>query len=269
MPDGTQGRPLAVVTGASTGIGRALARCAAEDGCDLVIVANEPEIEDAAQEFRGLGAQVDVVQTDLSTEEGVLALWNQVGARDVDYLMANAGLTLGHRFVDQEWPRVEELLGLNIVGTTLLLHRALPRMQARGQGRVLITGSIAGFIPGSHQAVYNASKAYLDMLSFALNDEMKEYGVTVTCLMPGPVETPIFDRGDMRDSAMGSAPIPLKDTPEHTARLGYEAMKAGRAGMTPGLMNKLITSFAGVLPEPLLARMNRWMSETDEDKERA
>lgn len=259
---------LAVVTGASSGIGLELARCAAEDGCDLVICADEARIEDAARDLRQYGGQVEVVQADLSTEEGVLALWHQVGAREVDYLMANAGLTLGHAFTDQQWPDIQRLLGLNILGTTLLLHRALPRMQARGQGRVLVTGSIAGFMPGSYQAVYNASKAYLDMLAFALNDEMKEHGVTVTCLMPGPVETPIFDRGDMRDSAMGSAPVPLKDTPEHTARAGYEAMKAGKAGMTPGLMNKLIVGFAGLLPEPLLARMNRWVSETDRDEER-
>ena len=260
MPD----RKLAVVTGASTGIGRELARCAAQDGCDLVICSNEAEIEDAARDLRQYGGQVDVVQTDLSTEEGVLALWHQVGAREVDYLMANAGITLGHAFVEQEWPDIQRLLGLNILGTTLLLHRALPRMQSRGEGRVLVTGSIAGFIPGSYQAVYNASKAYLDMLSFALNDEMKDHGVTVTCLMPGPVETPVFDRGDMRDSVMGRTS--LKDTPEHTAQAGYEAMKAGRAGMTPGLMNKLIVGFAGLLPEPMLARMNRWMSETDEDR---
>jgi short-subunit dehydrogenase len=263
MPD----RKLAIVTGASTGIGRELARCAAEDGCDLIICANEAEIEDAARDLRQLGGSIEVVQADLSTQEGVLALWHQVGAREVDYLMANAGITLGHAFVDQEWPRIEELLGLNILGTTLLLHRALPRMQARGEGRVLVTGSIAGFIPGSYQAVYNASKAYLDSLAFALNDEMRERGVTVTCLMPGPVETPVFDRGDMRDSVMGSTS--MKDSPENTARAGYEAMKAGKAGMTPGLMNKLITTFAGVLPEPVLARMNRWMSETDEDKEKA
>jgi short-subunit dehydrogenase len=260
MPD----RKLAIVTGASTGIGLELARCAAEDGCDLVICADEARIEEAAAELRSLGGTVEAVQADLSTEYGVLTLWHHVGAREVDYLMANAGLTLGHAFVDQQWPDIQRLLGLNILGTTLLLHRALPRMQSRGEGRVLITGSIAGFMPGSYQAVYNASKAYLDSLALALNDEMKEKGVTVTCLMPGPVDTPIFDRGDMRDSVMGRTS--LKDTPEHTARAGYEAMKAGRSGMTPGLMNKLITTFAGVLPEPVLARMNRWMSETDADK---
>ena len=265
MPD----RLLAVVTGASSGIGKELARCAAQDGCDLVIAANEPAIEDVARELRGLGVGVDVVDADLSTEEGVIALTDAIGARDVDYLMANAGLTLGHAFIDQGWLDIRELLGLNIVGTTQLLHRILPRMKIRGQGRVLVTGSIAGYIPGSYQAVYNASKAYLDSLSFALNDELREHGVTVTCLMPGPVDTPIFERADMEDSVMGSAPVGIKDTPEHTARLGYEAMKAGRAGMTPGLMNKLITTFAGVLPETVLARMNRWMSETDEDKQKS
>ena len=263
MPD----RKLAVVTGASTGIGRELARCAAEDGCDLVICANEPILEEAARDLRDLGVQVDVVQVDLSTEDGIVALTDQIGTREVDYLMANAGITLGHAFVDQGWLDIRELLGLNVVGTTQLLHRVLPRMKLRGEGRVLVTGSIAGFIPGSYQAVYNASKAYLDSLSFALNDELKEHGVTVTCLMPGPVDTEVFRRGDMEDSPMGKTS--LKDTPEHTARLGYEAMKAGRAGMTPGLMNKLITTFAGVLPETVLARMNRWMSETDEDKQKS
>ncbi|TNC71655.1 SDR family NAD(P)-dependent oxidoreductase [Rubellimicrobium roseum] len=265
MPD----RPFAVVTGASTGIGRELARCAAEDGCDLLICADEAEIDAAAHDLRRHGGQVEALRADLSTEEGVLALWHQVGAREIDYLMANAGLTLGHAFADQDWPDIRRLLRLNVLGTTLLLHRALPRMRAQGRGRVLVTGSIAGFVPGSYQAVYNASKAYLDMLSFALNDEMKEHGVTVTCLMPGPVDTPIFERGDMADSAMGSAPVPIKDTPEHTARAGYEAMKAGKAGMTPGLLNKLVVGFAGLLPEPLLARMNRWVSETERDDDRA
>jgi short-subunit dehydrogenase len=116
MPD----RLLAVVTGASSGIGKELARCAAQDGCDLVIAANEPAIEDVARELRDLGVGVDVVDADLSTEEGVIALTDAIGAREVDYLMANAGLTLGHAFVDQGWLDIRELLGLNIVGTTQL-----------------------------------------------------------------------------------------------------------------------------------------------------
>lgn len=253
---------LALVTGASSGIGLELARCAAKDGCDLIVVANEPEIEDAAVALRGHGVSVEAVRVDLSTEEGVQELWAAVGARDVDYLMANAGITLGHAFVDEEWPRIREMLNLNVVGTTLLLHRALPRMIVRGEGRVLVTGSIAGLIPGSFQAVYNATKAYLDSLSVALRDEVKDSGVTVTCLMPGLTDTRAFERADMdEDTPVGRTS--LKAEPADVAEAGYEAMKAGRAGMTPGLVNKLITTFAGVLPEPLLARMNRWMSEPD------
>jgi short-subunit dehydrogenase len=256
-----EGRPFAVITGASTGIGRALADCAARDGCDLLICADEARIEDAARELRAGGAQVEAVQADLSTEEGGEALWSAVGGRDVDYLCANAGAVLGHAFVEQDWTRIRTMLGLNVTGTTLLLHRALGAMAARGRGRVLVTGSIAGFVPGSHQAVYNASKAYLDSLSFALREEMKDCDVTVTCLMPGPVETPIFARGDMKDTPMGR--MPGKDDPARVAEAGWEAMKAGRAGITPGLMNKLVTTFAGLVPDTILARLNRALAEPD------
>lgn len=265
MPDAANAagaRPLAVVTGASSGIGLELARCAAEDGCDLVIAAEDAAIEDAARDLRRLGASVEAVQVDLATESGVLMLWEQVGIREVDYLLANAGRVLGHAFVDQDWPRVAEVIDLNIRGTTLLLHRALPRMVTRGRGRVLITGSIAGFVPSSYQAVYGATKAYLDSLSYALRDELAGSDVTVTCLMPGLTDTPIFERGDMSDTPVGQTG--LKADPADVARAGFEAMKAGRAGMTPGLANKLVATFAGVLPDPLLARLSRWMSEPTE-----
>ena len=263
MPEAVGARPLAVVTGASTGIGLELARCAAEDGCDLLIAADEPEIEEAAVQLRLLGVSVEAVQVDLATEAGVLELWERVGIREVDYLLANAGRVIGHAFVDQEWPRVAEVIDLNVRGTTLLLHRALPRMVTRNQGRVLITGSIAGYVPSSYQAVYAATKAYLDSLSFALRDELAETDVTVTCLMPGVTDTPIFERGEMGDTPVGRTS--LKADPADVARAGYEAMKAGRAGMTPGLMNKLMVTFAGVLPETMLARMSRWLSEPEGD----
>ncbi len=256
-----EARPLAVVTGASTGIGRALALGAARDGCDLLICADEARIEEAARELRGLGARVDVAQADLSAEEGVEALWAAAGGRPVDYLCANAGVTLGHAFVEQDWARLRGLLGLNVVGTTRLLHLALPGMVARGGGRVLVTGSIAGFVPGSYQAAYNASKAYLDSLSYALRDELRDTEVTVTCLMPGPVETEVFARGGMEDTPMGRTPF--KDDPARVAEAGWEAMKAGRAGVTPGLVNKLATTFAGLVPDTLLARLNRLVSEPD------
>lgn len=249
---------LAVVTGASSGIGLELARLAAQDGHDLVVCAQEQEIENAAHTLRGFGVSVEAVKADLSTEEGVLALWHAVGAREVDILMANAGTAQGHAFVEQDWPRVREVIGLNVMGTTLLLHRALPRMLARGEGRILVTGSVVGFIPGSFQAVYNASKAYIDSLAFALAEEVKDSAVTITCLMPGAVDTGIFADADMEDTVVGQAP---KAGPEWVARKGYEAMLAGASGVTPGVLNKIMKGFTGVLPEAVLAKLHRFMAE--------
>ena len=261
-----EGRPFAVVTGASSGIGLELARCAARDGCDLLVCAEEARIEEVARDLRAAGATVEAVQADLSTEAGVEALWAAVGAREVDHLCANAGVTLGRAFVEQDWPRIRALVGLNVLGTTRLLHLALARMAARGRGRVLVTGSIAGFVPGSHQAVYNASKAYLDSLAYALRDELRETEVTVTCLMPGPVETEVFERGDMADTPIGRTR--LKDDPARVAEAGWEAMKAGRAGITPGLANRLAATFAGLVPDTVLARLNRWVAEPDGETRR-
>lgn len=261
------GRKLAVVTGASTGIGLELARCAAEDGCDLIIVANEAAIESAAHDLRAHGGQVEALEVDLSTEEGVLMLWNQVGIREVDYLMANAGAGQGHAFVEQDWPKLREAIGLNVTGTTLLIHRALPRMLARKEGRILITGSIAGYMPGAFQAVYNATKAYLDSISYAIREEIKDQDteVTITCLMPGATDTAFFERADMEDTPVGSSDS--KASAADVAKAGYEAMKAGKSGIVPGLMNKLITTFAGVIPETILARMHRAMSEPASNKD--
>lgn len=271
MPDDPQAagaRPLAVVTGASSGIGLELARCAAQDGCDLVICAQDDAIEEAARELRLLGAAVEAVRADLSTEAGVLLLWERVGAREVDYLCANAGVALGDAFVEEEWARIDAMLKLNVVGTTLLLHRALPRMLTRTQGRILVTGSIAGFVPGAFMAVYNATKAYLDSLSYAVREEIKDFGgdVTITCLMPGLTDTPVFERADMMDTPVGKAGSLVKSDPADVARAGWEAMKAGKAGVTPGLVNKLITTFAGIIPDTILAQLNRLQAEPADGK---
>src|SRR3546814_5827442 len=109
--------------------------------------------------------------------------------RPVDALLANAGRGLGHGFLDQDLDKAKQVVNLNIVGTISLIHKVGRQMRQRGQGKILITGSIAGFIPGSFQAVYNGTKAFVDSFSTALRNELKDTGVTVTCLMPGPTET--------------------------------------------------------------------------------
>jgi uncharacterized protein len=250
---------LAIVTGASTGIGLELARCCAEDGYDVIVCANEPAIEQAAALLGQAGVAVTPVNADLGTEAGVDRLLAAVGDRDIDLLLANAGIGLRDAFLDQDWAEARRVIEVNVVGTLALLHRAGRRMRVRGSGRILITGSIAGYIPGSFHAVYNASKAFLDNFAYALGNELKESGVTVTCLMPGVTDTAFFERAGLGDTAIGATD--KKADPADVARKGYAAMMKGESGIVTGAMNKLQVTMAGVTPQPVLAEAHRKMAK--------
>ncbi|HEX3559546.1 MAG TPA: SDR family NAD(P)-dependent oxidoreductase [Pyrinomonadaceae bacterium] len=251
-------RPLAVVTGASSGIGYELAKLCAENGYDLVVAADQPEINEAAQAFRSLGAEVDALKTDLSTLSGVDKLYAAIKGRPVDALLANAGHGLGHGFLEQDFDEVRHVVDTNITGTIYLIQKVGRDMRARGQGRILITGSIAGFMPGSFQAVYNGTKAFIDSFSFALRNELKDTGVTVTCLMPGATETEFFERADMLDTKVGQQE---KDDPAKVARDGFDAMMKGEGDVVSGWKNKLQTTIAAVTPSGVLAEQHRKMAE--------
>lgn len=253
-------RPFAVVTGASSGIGLELARCAVEDGCDVLIAADEASIERAAEELRGSGTKVEFVVADLGTSDGVATLWQAVGDRKIDYMMANAGRGLGHAFLEQDWNEIESVLRVNVAGTTELLHRTAQHMAPRRSGRILITGSVAGYMPGSFQAVYNATKAYLDSLSWAIRNELSDCDVSVTCLMPGPTETEFFKRAHMEDTPVGDSD---KADAASVAQAGYGAMKDGKAGITPGMMNKMQSSLAKVMPPAATAWLHRQMAQPE------
>lgn len=250
-------RPGAVVTGASTGIGYELAKCCAENGFDLIVAADEPEINEAAQAFRHLGAQVEVVQADLATLEGVDKLYATAKGRPVEALLANAGRGLGRAFLDQDFDDVRHVVDTNITGTIYLLQKVGRDMRTRGQGRILITGSIAGFMPGTYQAVYNGTKAFLDSFSFALRAELKDTGVTVTCLMPGATETEFFERADMMDTKVGTQ---KKDDPADVARTGFDAMMRGDGDVVSGWKNKLQSAIASVTPAGMVAEQHRKMA---------
>jgi len=187
-------RPLAVVTGASSGIGYYLAKECAENGFDLLIAADDPRINDVARDFRALGTLVDAIESDLATTQGVDELVFAINSRSVKALLANAGHGLGHAFLDQGFEEARHVIDTNVTGTLYLIHKVGNEMRERGEGRILITGSIAGFMPGTYQAVYNGTKAFMDSFSFALREELKDSGVTVTCLMPGATETEFFER---------------------------------------------------------------------------
>ena len=257
-------RPLAVITGASTGIGYELAKIAAGDGYDLIIASDEAEINDRRHDFGVFGVEVKGVRADLGTEAGVDKLLDCIGNRPVALLMANAGIGAGGAFLDQDFHRAKDVVDLNVTGTISLIHAVGRRMRARGEGRILITGSIADDIPGSFNLVYNASKAFVDSFAQGLRNELKDSGVTVTCLMPGPTDTEFFERADMLDTSVGQDE--KKDDPADVAADGYRAMMAGEAGVVAGsFMNKVQSLFSNILPDNILAQMHRQMAEPKED----
>ncbi|HET6331950.1 MAG TPA: SDR family NAD(P)-dependent oxidoreductase [Polyangiales bacterium] len=254
----TQSRPFAIVTGASSGIGFELAKCCAAGGFDLLIAADEPQIQDAATKLRTDGASVQAVEVDLSTLEGVDELYGAAEGRPISALLANAGRGLGHAFLDQDFDEAKLVVDTNVTGTIYLIHKVGREMRSRREGRILITGSIAGFMPGTYQAVYNGTKAFLDSFAFALGAELKGTDVTVTCLMPGATETDFFERADMLDTKVGSS---KKMSPEQVAKLGYEAMMKGESEVIAGWQNKLRAAISQLLPGTAGAEMHRKMAE--------
>jgi uncharacterized protein len=252
-------RPLAVITGASSGIGYELARLAAEDGYDLVIAADEPSIVEAQAGLEQHATRVESLQVDLSTTQGVDQLLELIGGRPVDALMANAGRGLGHGVLDQDWDAARLVIDTNITGTVYLIQKVARDMRERDRGKILITGSIAGLMPGSFQAVYNGTKAFLDSFSWALRNELKDTGVTVSCLMPGPTDTEFFERADMLDTKVGADP--KKADPADVAKVGYQAMLKGEGDVVAGFKNKLQAAMASVTPQSALAEQHRKMAE--------
>jgi short-subunit dehydrogenase len=254
----TLSHPFAIITGASSGIGFELAKYCAAGGFDLLIAADEPKIHTAADLLRASGGNVKAVQVNLATQLGVEELYAAVDGRPVSALLANAGRGLGHGFLDQDFEAVRFVIDTNITGTLNLIHRVGREMRGRREGRILITGSIAGFMPGTYQAVYNASKAFLDSFAFALRAELKDSGVSVTCLMPGATETEFFERADLLDTKVG---VSKKQSPDQVAKLGFEAMMRGDSEVIPGWQNKLRAAIAHVMPATVVAEQHRKLAE--------
>jgi short-subunit dehydrogenase len=254
-------RQLAVITGASSGIGLELARLCAQDKCDLVIAADDHAVVDAAEQLAVTGVTVTPVQCDLSTTQGVDKLRGVIASidRPVDVLIANAGRGLGRAFLDQDIQEALKVAHTNIDGTIYLVYQVGRAMRLRKRGRILITGSIAGLMPGTFQAVYNGTKAFLDSFSVALSNELKDTGVTVTCLLPGATETNFFERADMLDTKVGADDS--KADPKDVAWTGYEAMKRGEVSVVHGFGNKVRAAVAAIAPEGMLAEMHRKMAE--------
>lgn len=255
-----------IVTGASTGIGRELAIIAARNGYDLLLAADTAGLAEVADVCRSAGAAVDTIEADLAAQDGVDQLYAATQGRAIDALFANAGHGLGRAFLEQDFDEVRHVIDTNITGTIYLIQLVARDMVELGDGRILITGSIAGFMPGSFQAVYNGTKAFIDSFSYALRNELKDTGVTVTCLMPGATETAFFERADMLDTKVGTDE---KDDPVAVAKAGFDALMAGDAEVVSGWKNKLQTVIANVTPAETLAEQHRTMAEPGTAKTRA
>jgi uncharacterized protein len=257
MPEGQ--RQLAVITGASSGIGLELARVFAENGFDLVVVAEDPGIEQVAIGLRDRGGQVTGVQADLATTEGVEGLADAIERLGVpDVLAVNAGVGVNGPFIETDLADHIRLLNLNVTGAVQLTGLLVPRMAARGSGGVLFTSSIAATMPGPYLSTYSASKAFLLSFAQALRVELADSGVTVTALMPGPTDTNFFARAGMEDTKLGQA---SKDDPHEVARQGFEALMAGKDHVVAGsIKNRLQTAGAKLLPDTATAKMHGSMS---------
>jgi short-subunit dehydrogenase len=254
-------RPLAVVTGASSGIGYELAKQFATNGFDLVVCAEDDAIATAAREMEGLGARTEAVQADLTTPSGVDQLYARIGGRPVAAIALNAGIGMGGAFAtDTDLEQELAIVDLNCRSTVHLAKLVLRDMVARDEGRMLFTSSIASTMPGSFQAVYNASKSFVQAFALALREELKDTNVTVTSLMPGPTDTEFFERADMLDTKIGASDS--KDDPADVAKDGFEALMAGKERVVShSLSTKVQGRASRFMPDKAKAVMHRRMAE--------
>lgn len=257
----SESKPLAVVTGASSGIGFELAKQFAEHGYDLIIAAEDGAINTAAQQLQN-GATVEPVQVDLATERGVEELYDHIrrhGGR-LDAVALNAGLGAGGAFAtDTDLEQELKLVDLNVRSTVHLAKRIVQDMVSRGSGRILFTSSIASTQPGPFQATYNASKSFVQSFALALRNELKDTGVTVTSLMPGPTDTEFFERADLLDTKLGTG---YKDDPADVARDGFQALMDGdERVVSHSLKTKALAASGRVTPDSVKAEMHRKLTE--------
>ncbi len=254
-------KQFAVVTGASSGIGYELAKQFAQNGFDLLIVSAGPGIDTAAREIEVLGANVEPVQADLATHEGVHKLQSAIHAsgRAIDAIAINAGVGVSGRFLETDLSEELNMIALNVTSTVHLAKHVVKDMVARGSGRILFTASIAGTMPTPYEAVYGATKAFVRSFSQSIREELKDTGVSVTALMPGATETNFFHRAGADDTKLGAG---KKDDAAEVAQEGFEALMAGKDHVVAGsFKNKLEAAAGYALPDPVMASAHAGMSK--------
>ncbi len=254
---------LAVVTGASSGIGYNLAKVFAENGFDVVIASNGDRLTKAASDLEELGVQVKPVEADLATYDGVKSFWSQVESlgRAVDAVAVNAGVGVGGLFAETDLEKEINMVRLNVEGTVHLTKLAVQHMVKRGQGKILITASIAGEMIAPREAVYAASKAFDLSFAKSIRSELEGTGVSVTALQPGPVDTDFFHRADMDDTKVGQEGK-KESEPYDVAKQGFEALMKGEKHVYSASFNtKVQGAVANVVPDAVKAAMHEKMTK--------
>jgi short-subunit dehydrogenase len=250
--------PLALITGASRGIGFELARLCARDGFDLVVAADDPDIGRAAESLSSLGIHAQPVCVDLADPDQTDHLYRTAtrGGREIAIAALNAGTGRAGAFVGADIAQDLRIVDVNVRSTVQLAKLVLDGMAVRGAGRVLFTSSLVATMPGSYQSMYNASKSFIQSFVEALHEELRDSEISVTALMPGVTDTDFFRRNGMLDTPLGR--VPVKDDPAKTARQGYEAMMRGqRKVVASSPISKMTAAAMSVLPDSVKAVANR------------
>lgn len=261
-------RPFAVVTGASTGIGYELAKQFAQNGFDLLIASESEAILEAQDTLEEFGTDVECMEVNLATHNGVELLTKAVRSynRPVTVLAINAGVGVGGEFVTTKLREEINLINLNIISAVHLTKNLLGDMYKNGQGKILFTSSITASMPAPFEAVYGASKAFLNSFADAIRSEAKDHGVTVTILMPGSTNTNFFHRANLDNTQVGPEGK-FENDPADVARQGFEAVMAGADRVfAASLKTKLQGWATRILPERIKANFHRKMSEPLSDE---
>lgn len=254
-------RPLAVITGASSGIGYELAKVFTQNGFDILITAEDLGIESAAESLSDGPAEVEYIRLDLARRDGVEKLHQKIKSmnRPVEAVCINAGVGVSGPFLETDLEREINMINLNVTSTVALAKYMVQEMALSGGGRILFTSSVAGDLPGPFLAVYAATKAFVQFFAEGIREELKDKGIVVTALQPGPTETNFFERADMLDTKAGKS---KKDDPAKVAQDGFDALMAGKDHVVAGsFKNKIQVAVSKLMSEAQNAKMHRKQTE--------
>jgi short-subunit dehydrogenase len=259
---------LAVVTGASSGIGFNLAKELAEQGYDLIVCSAGDRLEAAAAEFGAHGHKVTAINADLATEEGVDKLWEacESAGAPLDVACINAGVGVGGLFVETDLNEELNMISLNCAHTVHFAKHVVKQMVARGEGRILFSASIAGEMVAPREAVYAATKAFVLSFAHSIRYELKDTGVTVTALQPGPTDTDFFHRAGLDDTDAGTKGK-KESEPDEVAKQGLKALFAGESHVyAASLKTKIEGAMMNLMPGELKGKMHDDMAKPLSEK---